>query len=197
MNFFVCLKHNINMNWQISLYFLIPAAIIVLFVFPVFAELRVSYNPIFNKGVMALFLFRIKIFYFIFSFHGKYIELENEKETKMQSLEFSGPEFAIMEEFGRQIKDKVRLKKLYVFYNIGTADAFSGALLCGWINQILTQIFLVLKSKKPTASFCVYDTVSYNRQNFEVAGRVAATISFFDVAYSFILSVILTKRKKT
>ena len=177
------------------LYYLIPAVVIVLLVFPIFVEVRISFNPLFNRGVVALFLFRFKVMYFIFSFHGKYIELENEKETKRQELEFSSQQFALMEEFVRQIKDKVRLKKMYVFYNIGTGDAFGSALVCGVLNFALTQAFLVLKSHKPTASFCVYDTVSYNKTQFEVAGRVAASISFFDVAYSFILSVILTRRK--
>lgn len=178
-----------------SLYYLIPAAVILVLVLPVFAEVRVSFNPLFNRGVVALFLFHFKVLYFIFSFHGKYIELQNEKETKLQELEFSSDQFALVEEFSRQIKDKLRLKKVYVFYNVGTGDAFSGALLCGFLNFALTQVFLVLKSHKPTASFCVYDTVSYNKTQCEVAGRAAASISFFDVAYSFILSVILTRRK--
>lgn len=154
-----------------------------------------SYNPLFNRGVVALFVFKIKIIYYIFSFHGKFIELANEKETKRQELEFSSPQFAVIEEFMKQIKDKTRLKYLYVYYNIGTGDAMLSALVCGLLNQMLTQTFLILKSHKPTASFCVYDTVSYNKTVFELAGRVSISISFFDVVYSFILSLILSKRK--
>lgn len=183
------------MNWAISLYYIIPAVVILLLVFPVFVEIRMSFNPLYNRGVVALFLFGKKIFYYIFSFHGKYIELQNEQETKMQELEFSSPQFAVMEEFGKQIKDKIKLKKLYIFYNIGTGDAFSSAMLCGFINMVTTQFFLYLKNKKPTASFCVYDTVSYNLNTFEVAGRVSVSISFFDVVYSYLHSVILTYKR--
>lgn len=182
------------MNWQVSLYFLIPAVFILLLVFPIFVEVRLSYNPLYNRGVIALFIFRFKVFYFIFSFHGKYIELENEKTRKLQEIEFQSQQFAVIEEFMRQIKDKIRLKKLYVFYNIGTGDAFSSALVCGVLNQALTQIFLFLKGHKPTASFCIYDTVSYNKVTCEIASRTAISISFFDVAYSFILSLILTRK---
>ena len=178
-----------------SLYYLIPAVVVIILVFPVFAEVRVSFNPLFNRGVVALFLFRIKVFYFIVSFHGTYVELQNEKETKRQEIEFSSQQFAHVEEFSKQIKDKIRLKKMYVFYNIGTGDAYSSALVCGLVNLVLMHVFLVLKSHKPTASFCVYDTVSYNKTQCEVAGRVAASISFFDVAYSFVLSVILSRRR--
>lgn len=182
------------MSWQNSLYFLIPATFILLLIFPVFVEARVSYNPLYNRGVVALFIFKIKLFYFIFSFHGQFIELENEKETKREKLEFQSQKFAVMEEFSKQIKSKVRLKKLYVFYNIGTGEASSSAMLCGFLNLILTQVFLIIKSKKPTASMCIYDTVSYNKTVFEIAGRMSISISVFDVVYSFILSVILTKR---
>ena len=183
------------MNWQTSLYFLVPAVFMLLLVFPVFIEVRVSFNPLYNRGVIALFIFRVNVVYFIFSFHDYYIELQNQKETKKQQLEFSSPQFAVLEEFGKQIKEKLRLKKMYVFYNIGTGDAFSSALVCGLLNQLLTYAFLWLKNRKPTASFCIYDTVSYNKQTCEIAGRASVSISFFDVVYSFILSLIITKRR--
>lgn len=180
------------MDYRQSLYFLIPAIFILLIIFPVFIEVRLSYNPLYNRGVVALFVFKKKLFYFIFSFHGSYIELQNEKETKAEKLQFESEKFEVMEEFGRQISDKIKLKKMYVFYNIGVGDAFSGAMFCGLINQICTFLFLFLKSKKPTASFCVYDTVSYNKEVFEMAVATQLSISLFDVAYSFLYSVIIT-----
>lgn len=182
-----------RMDWKNSLYFLIPTVIILLLIFPIFIEVRISYNPMFNRGVVALFIFKKKVIYYIFSFHGNYIELQNEKETKTQKLQFQSEQFEVMEEFGKQIKDKIKLKKLYVFYNIGVGDAFASAMFCGLVNQIFSFFFLYLKSKKPTASFCVYDTVSYNKEVFEVAVVGQISISLFDVAYSFLYSVIITK----
>ncbi len=180
------------MDWKNSLYFLIPMFIILLLVFPVFAEVRLSYNPIYNRGVVALFLFKKKVIYYIFSFHGGYIELQNEKETKAEQLQFQSEKFEVVEEFGKQMMDKVKLKKLYIFYNIGVGDAFASSMLCGFINQVFSFFFLFLKSKKPTASFCVYDTVSYNKEVFEMAAVSQISISLFDVAYSFLYSVIIT-----
>ncbi len=182
------------MNWN-CLYYIIPALFILILVLPIFVEVRTSFNPLFNRGVVAIFVFKKQILYYIFSFHGKFIELQNETETQMQELKFDSPEFAVMEEFGRQIKEKIKLKKVYVFYNIGTGDAFGSAIFCGIINQFLTQAFLFLKSQKPTASFCVYDTVSYNRQVCEIAGVVQISISIFDVAYSYLHSLILTNKR--
>ncbi len=183
------------METTISLYFLIPAAVFLLLVFPVVVELRVAINPLTNLGVVALFVFGVKVFYYVVSFHGTYILLENESETKKQQLEFSSKQFVFMEEFVRQMKDKIKLKNLFVYYNIGTGDAFSSAITCGFLNLILTQIFLVIKSQKPTASLCIYDTVSYNKKEFTISARGKVSISFFDVAYSFLNSLIITHKK--
>lgn len=184
------------MNWLNSFYYIIPAVFIILIVFPFYVEVRVSYNPIFNRGVIAMFLFKKKIFYYLISIKRAGIELRNESETKLKKLEFSSPEFVFVEEFGNQLKDKVRLKKLNVFYHIGTGDAFSSSVLCGVINQIFLQFFLYLKSKKPTASLCVYDTVAYNKEVFEMVAVASVSVSLFDVAYSYLYSVIISNNRK-
>ena len=155
--------------------------------------IKVNDSPITKQEVDEII--SKQIFYYLVSFNGKYIELQNKDETKMKKIDFESQEFAVMEEFGRQLKDKIRLKKLYVFYNIGTGDAYSSALVCGVLNQVLMQVFLYIKNHKPTASLCVYDTVSYNKAKCEVAGRVLVSISFFEVVYSWLYSVIITKKK--
>ena len=63
-HFFVIFKQNKVMDWKISLYYIIPAVFILILVFPVFAEIRVSYNPNFNRGVIALFVLKKKMFSF-------------------------------------------------------------------------------------------------------------------------------------
>ncbi len=183
------------MNNLNSLWYLIPAVLILILICPIFLELRLSVNPLFNRAVIALFVYKKQIFYFIVSYHGKYIQLRNENETKKQSIEFSSPEFEEMKVFSSEIQDKIRLKKFYIFYHIGTGDAMTSALVCGLLNQICLQTFVQIKNKKPTASCCVYDTVSYNKVCCEVACRTLISISLFEIAYSFIYSVILTKRK--
>ena len=183
------------MDTKTSLLLIIPAFIILLLVFPIFLEVKISLNPLKNRGVVALFLFKKKLIYYYVELHGKYITLINNTETKKEELEFDSPKFAVIEEFIRQVKDKVRLKYLFVYYNIGLGDAFRSAMLSASINQLLNFIFIRLKSKKPTASFCIYDTVSYNRTIFEMAGRIKISISIFDLVYSFIYSAIITKNK--
>ena len=183
------------MDTKTSLLLIIPAFIILLLVFPIFLEVKISLNPLKNRGVVALFLFKKKLIYYYVELHGKYITLINNTETKTEELEFDSPKFAIIEEFIKQVKDKVRLKYLFVYYNIGLGDAFRSAMFAASVNQLLNFVFINLKSKKPTASFCIYDTVSYNRTIFEMAGRIKISISIFDLVYSFIYSAIITKNK--
>lgn len=183
------------MDTKTSLLLIIPAFVILLLVFPIFLEVKISFNPLKNRGVVALFLFKKKLIYYYVEMHGKYITLVNDTETKKEELEFDSPKFAVIEEFIKQVKDKVRLKYLFVYYNIGLGDAFRSAMFAASVNQLLNFIFINLKSKKPTASFCIYDTVSYNRTIFEMAGRMKISISLFDLVYSFIYGVIITKNK--
>ena len=42
---------------------------------------------------------------------------------------------------------------------------------------------------------CIYDTVSYNKLLTEIVFRGQISISLFDVAYSYLMSVIIIKRK--
>ncbi len=183
------------MDTKTSLLLIIPAFVILLLVFPIFLEVKISFNPLKNRGVVALFLFKKKLIYYYIELHGKYITLVNDTETKQEELEFDSPKFAVIEEFIRQVKDKVRLKYFFVYYNIGLGDAFRSAMLASGVNQLLNFIFINLKSRKPTASFCIYDTVSYNRVIFEMAGRIKISISIFDLVYSFVYSTIITKNK--
>ena len=85
----------------------------------------------------------------------------------------------------KQIKDKARLKEIYLFYNIGLQDAFASAMLCGLINTVATIFFTKIKNEKPTASFGVYDTVSYNKRVLELSFMTKVSISLFDIVYSF------------
>lgn len=183
------------MSTQNALLCIIPAILIILFVLPVVVEVRLSYNPIENTGTIALFLFRKKLLHYVFDLHMSYIVCRNDKETKIQKLSFSGEDFEVLKVFTDEIEDKLKLTKLYVFYNLGIDDAFSGAMISGLVNQLCIQAFLFLKSKKPTASMCVFDNVCYNRQVCEFAVKSVVSISLFETFYSYVYAFVKTKCK--
>ncbi len=176
-----------------SLYYLIPMFLIILFIFPLIIQVRVSFNLEELSGVICLFIFKIKVKYYMYQIKGKKIILQNEKQTKIKEFEFDPSQLVIAEIFKSQLKNKARVKELFVFYNIGLGDAFRSAMVGGVINTAVLTYFTMLKNKRPTASFGIYDTISYNREVFEVAGKGSISISLFDVAYSLLMSVILIK----
>lgn len=178
-----------------SLYFLIPTVIIILLVMPIFLEVRLSFNLLDKSGVFCIYLFRKKLQYFKFVIEGREIKLKDEEETKEKQIDFDSPEIALYEEFSTQIKDKTRLRFIEVFYNVGLNDAFLTSMVCGVINIAVLIFFTSLKNKKPTASLQLYNTSSFNKKVANLATVINLSISLFDVVYSFIISVILSKKK--
>ena len=179
------------------LYLLIPFFIIFLLLLPVIMEVRLTFNITSKSGVICVYLYGIKVFYNMYEIKGRTIILKNEKETKEKQLDISSPDLLLLEYFTLEIKDKTRLKELLVFYNLGCGDAFYSAMLGGVLNSFLLTFFASVKSKKPTASLGVYDTISYNKSLFEIALKGKMTITLVDVVYSFINSVILTWKAKS
>lgn len=178
-----------------TLYFLIPTVIIILLVMPIFLEVRLSFNLLDKSGVFCIYLFRKKLQYFKFEIDGREIKLKDEEETKEKQIDFDSPEIALYEEFSTQIKDKTRLRFIEVFYNVGLNDAFLTSMVCGVINIAVLIFFTSLKNKKPTASLQLYNTSSFNKKVANLATVINLSISLFDVVYSFIISVILSKKK--
>lgn len=178
-----------------SLYFLIPTVIIILLVMPIFLEMRLSFNLLDKSGVFCIYLFRKKLQYFKFEIEGREIKLKDEEETKEKQIDFDSPEIALYEEFSTQIKDKTRLRFIEVFYNVGLNDAFLTSMVCGVINIAILIFFTSLKNKKPTVSLQLYNTSSFNKKVANLATVINLSISLFDVVYSFIISVILSKKK--
>lgn len=178
-----------------SLYFLIPMSVIIVLLFPLKFQVRLTFNLESLSGVICLYIFKIKIKYYHYQIKGKNIILKNEKETRMKEVEFDEKQLIIAETFRRQVKNKSRLKELFIFYNLGVGDAFTSAMLGGAINTAFTIMFTTIKNKRPTASMGIYDTISYNREIFEIAGKGSISISLFDVVYSLVMSVILIKNK--
>ncbi len=178
-----------------NLYLLIPFFIILIFFIPVKVEVRISFNVLEKMGAFGVFVFGIKVEYQQFWIENKKIITKKENEIESHELDTQSKEVIFFEMLSHEIKDKTRLKELYVFYNLGVGDAFSSAMVGGTINVILFSIMTAIKNSKPTASMGVYDTISYNKKICQFALKTSMSISLFDVVYSLIRSVILTRKK--
>lgn len=178
-----------------SLYFLIPTFFILILMLPMFFEVKLSYNIIENSGVISVFFEKIKIKHYIFEIYKNSIRLKDENTVNEKELNFSSPELILIEEFSKQVKQKSRLKYLEVYYHLGVEDAYFTSLLAGVINSALLIFFTGLKNSRPTASLGVYDSVSFNKRVAEIAVDFCVSLTLFDVAYSFLNSLILTKKR--
>ena len=178
------------MNW----YLLIPFAVIVILFIPIKLQGRVSFNVAEMSGAIGIFLYRIKLSHQLIWFENKKIYTRKEEEITSKELELSSKEMIFAEMLFGELKDKTRLKEISIFYNLGVGDAFTSAMLGGSINVLLMSFLGIIKNAKPTASLGIYDTISYNREVCQFAVKAVMSISLFDVVYSLIRSVILTKR---
>lgn len=177
-----------------NFYLLIPFFIILLFFIPIKLEGRVSFNVLEMSGAIGVFLYKIKLTHQQIWFENKKIYTRKYDSIESKELQFSSQEMIFFEMLYKEIKDKTRLKEISVFYNLGLGDAMSSAMVGGYINVILLAFMGVIKNAKPTASLGVYDTISYNREVCQFAVKAIMSISLFDVVYSLLRSVILTKR---
>ena len=175
-----------------NFYYLIPLIIILLFVIPLFIKVRLSYNVLKNIGAMSVFLFGLKIIVMQFNITRRGIYLYESGKEEFVDFNTQTNEAIITENLIKQIKDKVKLKILKLYYNLGVEDAFSTAMICGVINSAILTFFTRIKCSKPTASLFLGDNPSYNEKVFEVSLYLKFSISLFDLVYSFVNSVMLT-----
>lgn len=177
-------------------YLLIPFFLILISFIPIKLEGRISYNILEKTGAFGIFVFNLKVDYQQFWLENKKIISKKEKSLESHELNMQSEEVLFLKMMLAEIKDKTRLKEISIFYNLGTGDAFQSAMLGGFINSSLLTFMSSIKNAKPTASLGVYDTISYNRKICQFAVKAVMSISLFDIVYSLLHSVILTKKNE-
>ena len=176
-------------------YLFIPFLLIILFFLPIKLEARVSFNVLNFSGAFGVFMYKKKLLHQMFWIKGKKIITQNDDEIETKEMDFDSQEIIFVETLMDEIKDKTRLKQMSVFYNIGTGDAFTSAMTAGIVNFVITSLFTNIKNQKPTATLSLNNTVSYNREVCQFAITLILSISLFDVLYSFLHSIVLSKHK--
>lgn len=177
-----------------NFFLLIPFFIILICFIPIKLEGRISFNVLEMSGAVGVFLYKIKLTHQQIWFENKKIYTRKYDSIESKELEFSSQEMIFVEMLFKEIRDKTRLKEISVFYNLGLGDAMSSAMVGGYVNVFLFSLMGMIKNEKPTASLGIYDTISYNREVCQFAVKAIMSISLFDIVYSLLRSVILTKR---
>ncbi len=176
-------------------YLLIPFFILIICFIPIKLEGRVSFNLLDMSGAFGVFFYKIKVTHQeVWIKHNK-IMLKKDNHVESKEITFDSNEILFVKILLGQVKDKIRLRLFSLFYNLGLNDAFLSSMVAGYINILMLIFFTSIKNSKPTASLGVYDSISYNRQVCQFASRIILSISLFDIVYSLLRSVILTKRE--
>ena len=149
-----------------------------------------------NTGVISVYLYKKLIVYYIYEIKGSQISLKSEEGGQEELRDLSGAEIVFFTSLVKEVLDKLRLRFMDVYYNIGLDDSLLTAMVCGYINMFALIVFAKIKNEKPTASLGLYDTASYNKEEAVAVFNTNISISFFDLAYSLILSGILTLKFK-
>lgn len=178
-------------------YLLIPFVIILIAFIPIKLQIKLSFNVLDFSGAFGIFLFKKEVEHQQFWIKGKKILTKKEDEIESKEIEFDSQEVIFLETLMEQIKDKTRLRELFIIYNIGFNDAFLSGLIAGYINSGLYIFLGKIKNAKPTATMGIFDTISYNREVCQFAVNSTLSISLFDIVYSLFNSVILSKKKHT
>ena len=177
------------MSWQLVVVFVL----LVLFFVPIKLEGRVSFNFLDMKGALGVFLYRFQVEKQRFRISKGQILALSEDDAKEEKFDEEKMIFAKM--LLDEIKDKTRLKELFVIYHFGVGDAYQTAMISGYINTLLYCIFSAIKNYKPTASLGVSDNIAFNSIVAQFALTIKISISLYDVVYSLLRSVILTKKQ--
>lgn len=179
-----------------ELYFLIPAIVILLLFLPVVIELRITYNVLTNTGVISVYLYKFNLMYYIFEIKHNEISIKDKDDVEEKKLDLNGPEIVFYKNFVKEVFDKLRLRFMDVYYNIGLQDAFLTSMVCGYVNTMLLTIFSRIKNSKPTAKLGLYDTAGYNQKEVVLVVNTNVSISLFDLVYSLLISGILTLKSR-
>lgn len=178
-----------------SLYLLILIFVIILLIFPLTINIKISYDPYKNKGVFGFHLFNIKIIFASFKFKGLGIEIKT-RAKKPQEVDFqaSRKDIIYAKRLISQFRDKLRVKLMILTCKIGDTDAFKSAMLSGAINTLANSFFAFVKNFKQTSSLQVKTKTEFNKKIIKLKINFSFSICILNLIYCFLFAFINTRR---
>lgn len=179
-----------------SLWLIILVFFLVILIVPIFLKAYLCYDLINNLGVISLYVFFIKIIAYKVKFDGKKIVLFTSSNEKEIPLEISKGKMRFIEQFGLQLKEKMVLKRVDVYSNIGATQADKSALMFSAFDIILCVVFCLIKNVKGYCKLNHFGNVSWNKQRFIFSMVSRSFITIFDLIYCAFMALIIIKRSE-
>lgn len=174
--------------------FFISLFLIILIVIPITFKGKISYSILDNLGSVGIYLFNVKLFSFLFMLSGNKIIIKTKKMKKEIEIDVSGDQIRFVEQLLIQIKNKIYLKLVLIDSKIGIGDAFYSAIISGAIMNILLIFLNIVKNKKKYSNIEINNFTSFNETVMQITSIIRFSISIFDILYSLLMSMVITKR---
>lgn len=178
-----------NLLWLILIFF------ILLFIFPLSINMKISYDPYKNKGVFGIGLFNFKILFSSFKFEGLGIQIKSRaKNRKEVEIKANKKDIIYIQRLIAQFRDKLRVKSMILNCVAGQKDAFKSAMLSGLVNTITYGVFAFIKNFKQTGSLKVKTKTEFNKKILKFRINFKLSICLLDLIYCLLFAFINTRR---
>ena len=169
---------------------------LIILIAPILIKQHVSFDAIHNVGAISLYIFFVKVVSFKLRIGKGGIIFYTSKNEKDIPIELSKGKIRFYEQLFTQLKQKIVIKQMNVFSNIGLSDAKNSAMVAGLFNIVILSAFSVIKKTKKSARFKHVNNVAYNQNKFAFAIYAQAFITLFDIIYSVIMSLLIVRRSE-
>ena len=173
-----------------SLWLLIVLFFVLLLIIPQVFKFYISYNLLENKGLLILKLWFINILYFSFQIRPSGIIVRTRKKRKQIEYASNDPTIKFYEDFSKQIQQKLKVKYIDLYSNIGTGDAGQSAILGGFFNAFYNSIGSKIKNKKKSCTVVINSHTNFKKEVFDVSVFSNLSIGLFDFIYCFVMAYL-------
>ena len=151
-------------------------------------KLSVFYNLLENSGDLSIKLWFLKIKKLSFKISHNGIIIRTNKKRMQIEYSINDPEIKFYENFSMQVKEKIKIKHISFYSNIGTKDAYHTAMLSALVNIFYKTLAAKVKNIKPTSSVDINAVTSFNQNvcKFSFYGKLS--LSIFDFLYCLIFA---------
>ena len=164
--------------------------------FPFLFEIRFYVNVLENFGMITLKFCGIRVYFAKLKIKGKNIVIKTARKRTAKEIEISGEKIDFAKNFFEELVDVLSLRKLCIYFNLGTPNPFWTAMLGGIASSITNFVALTLKMKKPHSDIVLVNNSNFERTCAVLSARVRFFITLSDVGLSFLRALKKTKKEE-
>ena len=134
-----------------SIWLLVVVFFLIVLIFPIFIKAYASFDVINNVGTISFYIFFIKVICYKTRLGKSGIIFYNSTKENDIPIKLSKRKVRFLEQLAVQLKQKIILKNLTVYSNIGAVDANNSAILAGLAQIIISAVFARINNIKKYA----------------------------------------------